>query len=61
MQTSANLNFGSTMSAVTSPKTNEDTKKALEMSLNSVQFNRLINKKRNIETGWNRPTYNQIS
>lgn len=29
----------------------------LDMSLNNVQFNRLINKKRNIEAAWTKPSY----
>lgn len=29
----------------------------LDMSLNSMQFNRLITQKQNIQTGWNKPTF----
>lgn len=29
----------------------------LDMSLNNLSFNRLINKKRNIEAAWSKPTH----
>jgi hypothetical protein len=31
------------------------------MSLNSVQFNRLINKKRNIDAAWGKPTHQAVA
>ena len=35
-------------------------KRNLDMSLNSINFNRLINKKRNIDAGWHKPTFSDI-
>jgi hypothetical protein len=32
----------------------------LDMSLNSINFNRLINQKKNVETGWQKKTFSDI-
>lgn len=58
-----------TQSGVTSPSGNafktgsglqSPSHASIDMSLNSTQFNRLINKKRSVEAGWNKKTFNDI-